>query len=77
MSLSRLWHQQGKRDATRQQLAAVCDRFTAGCDTADLQDARALREPMEDDLAHLLHALGMHARALQRRHQLQYQKRRS
>jgi predicted ATPase len=42
MSLSRLWQQQGKRDAARELLAEVYGWFTEGFDTADLQDARAL-----------------------------------
>jgi adenylate cyclase len=42
LSLSRLWQQHGNRDAARQQLTAVYGEFTAGVDTADLQDARVL-----------------------------------
>jgi predicted ATPase len=42
MSLSRLWQQQGKRDAARELLAPVYDWFTEGFDTADLQEAKAL-----------------------------------
>jgi predicted ATPase len=41
-SLSRLWQQQGKRDAARQLLAEVYGWFTEGFDTADLCEARAL-----------------------------------
>src|SRR4029434_1467702 len=42
MSLSRLWHQQGKRDEARALLAGVYHWFTEGFDTADLQEAKAL-----------------------------------
>jgi predicted ATPase len=42
ISLSRLWQQQGKRDAARELLAPVYGWFTEGFDTADLQEARAL-----------------------------------
>jgi len=40
MSVSRLWHQQKARDV----LAEVYAWFTAGFDTADLQEAKALLE---------------------------------
>jgi class 3 adenylate cyclase/predicted ATPase/tRNA A37 threonylcarbamoyladenosine biosynthesis protein TsaE len=43
-SLARLWQQQGKRAEARALLAPLCDWFTEGFDTADLQDARALLE---------------------------------
>jgi class 3 adenylate cyclase/predicted ATPase len=46
MSLSRLWQQQGKREAARQRLAEIYDWFTEGFDTPDLQDARALLETL-------------------------------
>jgi hypothetical protein len=46
MSLGRLWHQHGKREAACQRLAAVYDEFTEGFDTADLQEARALLEDL-------------------------------
>ncbi|MBI3796930.1 MAG: hypothetical protein HY268_08175, partial [Deltaproteobacteria bacterium] len=42
MSLSLLWQQQSKREAARQMLAEVYGWFTAGFDTKDLQDAKAL-----------------------------------
>jgi predicted ATPase len=42
MSLSRLWQRQGKRTAAQQLLSEVYGWFTAGFDTADLQEARAL-----------------------------------
>jgi predicted ATPase len=40
MSLSRLWHCQGKRAEARQLLAEVYGWFTEGFATADLQEAR-------------------------------------
>ena len=43
MSLSRLWQRQGKQDEARQLLAEVYGWFTEGFDTADLQEAKALR----------------------------------
>jgi predicted ATPase/class 3 adenylate cyclase len=42
MSLSRLWHRQGKRAEARELLAPVYGWFTEGFDTADLQEAKAL-----------------------------------
>ena len=42
MSRSRLWQQQGKRDAARQLLPEVYAWFSEGLDTVDLQEARAL-----------------------------------
>jgi predicted ATPase len=42
MSLSRLWHQQGKRDEARALLAPIYGWFTEGFATADLQEAKAL-----------------------------------
>jgi class 3 adenylate cyclase/predicted ATPase len=46
MSLSRLWQQQGKRDAARELLVPVYDWFTEGFDTADLQEAKALLDEL-------------------------------
>ena len=46
MSLSRLWQQQGKRDAARALLAPVYGWFTEGFDTAELQEARALLDAL-------------------------------
>jgi predicted ATPase len=46
MSLSRLWQQQGKREAARQLLAPICSWFTEGFDTADLQEAKALLDEL-------------------------------
>ena len=47
MSLTRLWHRQGKEEGGRQILAEVYGRFTEGLDTPDLKAARALlqRQP--------------------------------
>jgi len=42
MSLSRLWHRQGKKDEARQVLAKIYHWFTEGFDTKDLQEAKAL-----------------------------------
>jgi len=42
VSLSRLWQQQGKRDAAREMLSGIYHWFTEGFDTADLQQAKAL-----------------------------------
>jgi len=50
LSLSRLWQQQGKRDAARALLAEVYGWFTEGFDTADLQEARALLNALRDNL---------------------------
>jgi predicted ATPase len=44
ISLSRFWQQQGKQGAAQQALAAVYGWFTEGFDTADLQEAKVLRE---------------------------------
>ena len=46
MSLSRLWHQQGKRDAAHDLLAPLYGWFTEGFDTADLQEAKVLLETL-------------------------------
>jgi predicted ATPase len=46
-SLSRLWQQQGKHDAARQQLDEVYHWFTEGLDTLDLQSAKVLLEALE------------------------------
>jgi predicted ATPase len=47
-SLSRLWHQQGKRQEAHDLLASVYNWFTEGFDTLDLQDAKALLDELED-----------------------------
>ena len=44
LSLSRLWHQQGKREAACDLLAPIYGWFTEGFDTLDLQAAKALLE---------------------------------
>jgi class 3 adenylate cyclase/predicted ATPase len=46
MSLSRLWHQEGKRQEAHDLLAGVYAWFTEGFDTADLQEAKALLEEL-------------------------------
>jgi predicted ATPase len=46
LSLSRLWQQQGKREAAHDLLAPIYDWFTEGLDTADLQDAKELLEEL-------------------------------
>ena len=46
VSLSRLWQQQGKRDAARQLLAEIYGWFSEGFDTRDLQEAKALLEQL-------------------------------
>jgi predicted ATPase len=46
MSLSRLWHQDGKRQEAHDLLAGVHAWFTEGSGTADLQEARALLEEL-------------------------------
>jgi predicted ATPase len=45
-SLSRLWQEQGRRDAARELLAGVYGWFTEGLETADLQEARALLDEL-------------------------------
>jgi predicted ATPase len=45
-SLSKLWHQQGKRQKAYDLLAPVYNWFTEGFDTADLQDAKALLDEL-------------------------------
>jgi predicted ATPase len=44
LSLSRLYHQQGKKNEARQMLAEIYNWFTEGFDTADLKEAKALLE---------------------------------
>jgi predicted ATPase len=46
ISLSRLWHQQGKRKEAHDLLAEVYAWFTEGFDTADLREAKALLEEL-------------------------------
>jgi predicted ATPase len=47
-SLARLWQQQGKRQEARDLLVPVYHWFTEGFDTADLKDAKALIEELEE-----------------------------
>ena len=42
LSLSRLWHKQGKGDEAYRLLKEVYETFTEGFDTPDLRDAKAL-----------------------------------
>ena len=46
LSLSRLWQQQGHRQAVRELLAPIYAWFTEGFDTPDLQAAKALLEEL-------------------------------
>ena len=46
MSLSRLWHRQGKREEARKLLTPIYGWFTEGFDTADLQEAKALLDAL-------------------------------
>ena len=48
LSLSRLWQQQGKCTEAHELLAPIYGWFTEGFDTADLQEAKALLEELED-----------------------------
>jgi predicted ATPase len=47
-SLARLWQSQGKRQGAYDLLAPVYNWFTEGFDTADLKDAKALLDELED-----------------------------
>jgi predicted ATPase len=46
MSLSRLWHQQGKQREAYRMLSEIYGWFTEGFDTKDLQEAKALLEEL-------------------------------
>jgi class 3 adenylate cyclase/predicted ATPase len=46
MSLSRLWHAQGKKEEAQNLLSEIYGWFTEGFDTADLKDAKALLEKL-------------------------------
>ena len=48
MSFSRLWQQQGKKAEARQMLAEIYGWFTEGFDTADLKEAKALLEELQE-----------------------------
>jgi adenylate cyclase len=45
-SLARLWQRQGKSAEAHQGLAGICDSFSDGFDTADLQEAKQLLEEL-------------------------------
>ena len=47
-SLARLWQRQGKRTEAHELLAPVYGWFTEGFDTADLQEAKALLDQLEE-----------------------------
>ena len=47
-SLARLWQHQGKQDEAHDLLAPVYRWFTEGFDTADLKDAKALLDALEE-----------------------------
>ncbi len=49
VSLSRLWHQQGKREQAHDLLANTYGWFTEGFDTTDLQEAQALLKQLDPD----------------------------
>jgi predicted ATPase len=49
MSLSRLWQQQGQRDAACQLLAPIYTGFTEGFATSDLHEAAVLLEALSRD----------------------------
>ena len=46
MSLAQLLAKQGRRDAARILLAEIYNWFTEGFDTADLRDAKELRDEL-------------------------------
>jgi predicted ATPase len=46
MSLSRLWHHQGKKEEANHLLKEIYGWFTEGFDTPDLQQAKALLEEL-------------------------------
>jgi class 3 adenylate cyclase/predicted ATPase len=46
MSLSRLWHRQGKKTEAREMLTEIYDWFTEGFDTADLKEAKILLQEL-------------------------------
>jgi class 3 adenylate cyclase/tetratricopeptide (TPR) repeat protein len=47
MSLAHLWQQQGKQHEARNMLSEICNWFTEGFDTKDLQEAKALLDSLE------------------------------
>jgi hypothetical protein len=48
MSLARLWQSQGKTAEARQRLAEIYGWLTEGCDTKDLQEAKALLDELSE-----------------------------
>ncbi len=46
ISLARLWHEQGKRDAARDLLAPIYSWFTEGFDTPVMKEAKALLDTL-------------------------------
>ena len=48
MSLARLLAKQGRRDEARAMLAEIYNWFTEGFDTADLKDAKALLDELNE-----------------------------
>jgi predicted ATPase len=48
ISLARLLDTQGRRDEARTMLADIYNWFTEGFDTADLKDAKALIDELDD-----------------------------
>ena len=46
ISLARLWHEQGKRDAARDLLAPIYGWFTEGFDTPVLKEAKAVLDTL-------------------------------
>jgi hypothetical protein len=45
-----LWQKQGKREEARRMLAEIYGWFTEGFDTADLKDAKALLEELQQKI---------------------------
>jgi predicted ATPase len=46
VSLAKLWQQQGRQKDAHQMLAQICNWFTEGFDTRDLQEAKALLDAL-------------------------------
>ena len=53
MNLARLLRDTGRRDEARAMLAEIYGRFTEGFDTADLKDAKALLDELDEIAARL------------------------
>jgi predicted ATPase len=51
ISLTRLWYEQGKRDAARDLLAPIYGWFTEGFDTPVLKEAKALLDTLCHEVA--------------------------